>query len=180
MSVLPMTYAEIVILAGILENEQGKHGYEIKKNAEMIFGQSLTISNDKLYNSLHRFLKIGAVTSEVRPIQGKPDRHIYSITDKGRELFRNMIIDFTPAVAKDDNEFFTRVAFFNMLEPEERKKILETRKAVIRERLARNDKYLEICRSKHYVNPVEMMQFIGEQKKSELAWIESIESVLLK
>jgi len=175
-----MTYAEIVILASIMEKEQGTHGYEIKKNAEMIFGQSLTISNDKLYNSLHRFLKIGAVKSDVQAVPGKPDRHIYSITEEGRELFHSMIVDFTPEVAKDDHEFFTRVAFFNMLEPAEGKKILETRKAVIREHLARNEKYLEICRSKNYVNPAEMMQFIGEQKKSELAWIESRKSVLLK
>ncbi|HEY3422798.1 MAG TPA: PadR family transcriptional regulator [Methanocellaceae archaeon] len=175
-----MTYAEIIILASIMEKEQGSHGYEIKKNAATIFGQSITISNDKLYNSLHRFLKIGAVKSEVQPVPGKPDRHIYFITDKGRELFHSMIVNFTPEVAKDDNEFFTRVAFFNMLDPAEGKKILETRKAVIRDLVARLDKYLEICRSKNYVNPAEMMQFIGEQKKSELAWIESRESVLLK
>ncbi len=175
-----MTYAEIIILASIMEKEQGTHGYEIKKHAEIIFGHSLPISNDKLYNSLHRFQELGAVKSEVQPVPGKPDRRIYSITDKGKELFHSIIVDFTPEVAKEDYEFFTRVAFFNMLEPAEGKKILETRKAVIREHLARLDKYLEICRSKNYVNPVEMMQFIGEQKKREIDWIESRESTLLK
>lgn len=173
MIVYPMTYAGIVILAAIMK--RGKHGYEIKKTAERIFGETYTINNNTLYTNLHRFQEMGAVKSEVQPVPGKPDRHVYSITEKGRDIFRDMVRDFPADVARDDLEFYARVAFFHLLGPAERIEILRTRKKVMQER---SDRYCELhkaCVLHNLGYEEKVVQFMGEQTKNELEWIASIQ-----
>jgi DNA-binding PadR family transcriptional regulator len=169
-----MTCAEIVILAIIMK--RGKHGYEIKKSAESIFGDTYTINNNTLYANLHRFQGMGAVKSEVQPVSGKPDRHVYSITEKGREIFRDLVLDFTPESARSDIDFYARVAFFHLLEPDERRKILQTRKNVMEERSDRYGKLREACLSRNLGYEEKVVGFMREQTENELEWIGSIES----
>jgi DNA-binding PadR family transcriptional regulator len=170
-----MTYAEIVILATIMK--RGKHGYEIKKTAERIFGDTYTINNNTLYANLHRFQEMGAVKSEVQPVAGKPDRHVYSITEKGRGIFRDLVLDFPPEAARSDVDFYARVAFFHLLEPAERREILRTRKSVMEERSDRYGRLQEACLSRNLGYEEKVVQFMGEQTKNEIEWIGSIESV---
>src|SRR5208337_3219496 len=120
-----MTYTEIVILA-VLTNKD-RHGYDIKKVAENIFGDNMTINNNTLYTCLHKFEQMGAVNSKIEHISGKPDRHVYRITDRGKEIFKEMILDYSPEIANSDYEFFARVAFFHTIEPEECLDILGVR-----------------------------------------------------
>ena len=105
-----MTYTEIIILATLMN--RARHGYDIKKVAESIFGDNITINNNTLYTNLHRFEEMDAVKSDIQHIAGKPDRHVYNITDKGKEIFREMILDFSSDIATNDEEFYARVAFF--------------------------------------------------------------------
>lgn len=173
-----MTYAEIVILAAIMK--RSKHGYEIKKTAERIFGDTCTINNNTLYANLHRFQEMGAVNSEIQPVPGKPDRHVYSITEKGREIFRDLVLDFPPGEARSDLDFYARVAFFHLLAPAERREILRTRKSVMEERADRYRQLLEACRSRNLGYEEKVVQFMEEQTKNELGWIASIQSAIEK
>jgi DNA-binding PadR family transcriptional regulator len=173
-----MTCAEIVILATIMK--RGKHGYEIKKSAERIFGDTYTINNNTLYANLHKFQGTGAVKSEVQPVPGKPDRHVYSITEKGREIFRELVLDFNAESARNDMDFYARVAFFHLLEPAERSKILQTRKNVMEERSDRYGKLREACLARNLGYEEKVVGFMREQTENELQWIASIESAVEK
>ncbi len=68
---------------------------------------------------------------EVVPQAGKPPRHIYHLTERGIELLQAYLADFPPNLAGNDAEFFTRVAFFDYLEPQERQEILQKRLAYL-------------------------------------------------
>jgi DNA-binding PadR family transcriptional regulator len=173
-----MTYAEIVILASIMK--RGKHGYEIKKTAERIFGDTYTINNNTLYANLHKFQGMGAVKPEVQLVPGKPDRHVYSITEKGRDIFRDLVLDFSPEAARNDMDFYARVAFFHLLAPGERREILRTRKTVMEERSDRYAQLRDACLSHNLGYEEKVVQFMGEQTKNELRWITSIESAIEK
>ncbi len=170
-----MTYPEIVILATLMSRV--RHGYEIKKRAEIIFGDTYTLNNNTLYTNLRRFQEMGAVECEVMHVPGKPDRHVYSITEKGREIFREMVLDFTPEMAKNDMEFYSRVAFFHLLEPAERERITSVRKDVLKERLERYSDLRGACASHKRIYDEKVVQFLGEQAKNELQWVVSLESV---
>src|SRR6266496_2906343 len=120
-------YSEILILAML---QQGpRHGYEIKKDIDRALGGMVTLNNKTLYLALKHFEEMGAVTRQVIPQEGKPNRHLYQLTERGAELLQVSLQDFPSEQAGNDAEFFTRVAFFDLLE------------AILNKRLA----YLEAC-----------------------------------
>jgi DNA-binding PadR family transcriptional regulator len=172
-----MTYTEIIILATLMN--RARHGYEIKKVAESIFGDNNTINNNTLYTNLHRFEEMDAVKSDVQHIAGKPDRHVYNITEKGKEIFREMILDFSSDVANTDEEFYARVAFFKTIEPEESLKIIRVRESVLLDRL---DRYEHICHSSGHTAEGykgKVLLFLTKQIRDEIEWVRSLESDLL-
>jgi DNA-binding PadR family transcriptional regulator len=125
-------YSEILILAML---QQGpRHGYEIKKDLDRALGGMITLNNKTLYLALKHFEEMGAVTRQVIPQEGKPNRHLYQLTERGAELLHVSLQDFPSEQAGNDAEFFTRVAFFDLLEVQEREAILSKRLA-----------YLEAC-----------------------------------
>ena len=125
-------YSEIVILAML--HQGPRHGYEIKKDVERALGGLVPLNNKTLYLTLKRFEEMGAVTRQIIPQEGKPNRHLYQLTERGIELLHTHLRDFEPEQAGVDAEFFTRVSFFDLLEPHEREVILTRRLA-----------YLEAC-----------------------------------
>ena len=127
-------YSEIVILAMLRQRPQ--HGYELKKCIEQALGGTVSLNNNVLYPALKHFEALGAVVREVVPQEGRPNRHIYQLTERGSELLHTYLCDFPPENAASDAEFFTRVAFFDYLELEERQAILQKRLAHLEGQLA--------------------------------------------
>jgi DNA-binding PadR family transcriptional regulator len=124
-------YSEILILAMLRQGP--RHGYEVKKDIERALGGTVSMNNKTLYLTLKRFEEIGAVTRQVVPQEGKPNRHLYHLTERGVELLQAYLRDFPPELAASEAEFFTRVAFFDFLEVEEREEILNRRLAHLEE-----------------------------------------------
>jgi DNA-binding PadR family transcriptional regulator len=127
-------YSEIVILAMLRQRPQ--HGYELKKCIEQALGGTVSLNNNVLYPALKHFEELGAVVRDVVPQEGKPNRHIYHLTERGIELLHTYLCDFPPEYAANEAEFFTRVAFFDYLELEERQAILHKRLAHLERQLA--------------------------------------------
>ena len=118
-------YSEILILAMLRPGP--RHGYDIKKDVERALAGTVSLNNKTLYLALKRFEEIGAVTRQVLPQEGKPNRHLYQLTERGIELLQAYLRDFPASQAASEAEFFTRVAFFDYLEVPEREAILTTR-----------------------------------------------------
>src|SRR6185437_12638444 len=127
-------YIEILLLANLRRGP--RHGYELKKAIEGVTADLFPLSNSLLYPALRRFEEMGAVQREVVPQEGKPDRHLYRLTDRGLEVMLGLLRDFPPEVARHDNEFWVRASFFGVLEPAERLEILRARQQVLAHRLA--------------------------------------------
>jgi DNA-binding PadR family transcriptional regulator len=122
-------YSEILILAMLWQGP--RHGYDIKKDVDRALGGMVTLNNKTLYLALKHFEESGAVTRQVIPQEGKPNRHLYQLTERGIELLQAYLRDFPASQAGSDAEFFTRVAFFDLLEAEEREAILSKRLAYL-------------------------------------------------
>jgi DNA-binding PadR family transcriptional regulator len=122
-------YSEILILAMLRQGP--RHGYEIKKDIDRALGGMVVLNNKTLYLALKHFEEIGAVTRQVIPQEGKPNRHLYELTECGIELLQASLRDFPASQVSSDAEFFTRVAFFDYLEVPEREAILTKRQAYL-------------------------------------------------
>ena len=96
-----------------------------------MFGGTVALNNKVLYPALKHFEEVGAVVRQVVQQEGKPNRHIYHLTERGIELLHASMCDFPASQTANEAEFFTRVAFFEYLEPLEREAILNKRLAYL-------------------------------------------------
>jgi len=68
-------------------------GYDIKKKFEKIAGNFWNASYGQIYPILKRLAGKGLATKSIEKQDGKPDRHIYALTEKGREVLRRWLVE---------------------------------------------------------------------------------------
>ena len=124
-----MSYLDILVLEVLLDAP--RHGYEIKRQVERILGGTVSLNSNVLYPALREFEQIGAVSKTVEPQDGRPARHVYRLTAVGEGTLCAMLREFPPELARSQFEFLTRLAFFDLLEPEAQAEILEARDAAL-------------------------------------------------
>ncbi|WP_439382727.1 PadR family transcriptional regulator [Amycolatopsis lexingtonensis] len=120
-------WIEILLLSKLAREPM--HGYELRKAVEASTGH--TLSNNSLYPTLRRFVDAGAVSRSAEEQEAKPPRHVYTITDVGRELLHDLLADFPPELGLSQEEFLARVGNFGWLRPEERARVLEVRERAL-------------------------------------------------
>ncbi|GAA1317254.1 PadR family transcriptional regulator [Pseudonocardia xinjiangensis] len=133
-------WVDLLLLANL--TAQPAHGYELRRRVEQSSGYAL--SNNSLYPALRRFYDAGAVTRTAVDRQGAPARHVYAITEVGRELLHDMLAELPDELAADEAEFLSRVGHFALLTPVERVGVLDARRRAI---LARRDRVQALARS---------------------------------
>jgi PadR family transcriptional regulator AphA len=85
-------------------------GYDIKKTIEESISNFWSESYGQIYPILRRLVADGLVTKTVEIQSGKPDRHVYELTKKGRqELQRWLGEDVPPKVQR--NELLLKLFF---------------------------------------------------------------------
>lgn len=123
-------WIDILLLAELARGP--RHGYELRREVEAATGHSL--SNNSLYPRLRQFVDGGAVLRSSEEQEAKPPRHVYSITDVGREVLHDMLAELPDDGADQSREFHARLVNFAWLSPAEQLRVLEIRDRV----LARN------------------------------------------
>ena len=85
-------------------------GYDIKKEVETSISNFWTESYGQIYPVLKNLIAEKLVTKSVEREAGKPDRHVYSLTARGRqELRRWLRAGFAPKIQRD--EFLLKLFF---------------------------------------------------------------------
>lgn len=162
-------YVDILTLAHL--SARPAHGYEIKKAVERTLGRRFALNNNLLYPALKRFEDLGAVLCTVEHQEGRPDRRVYHLTERGVEVLQGLLHDFSADLARDETEFLVRVAFFYLLDRPARWDILRTRESVLREHLAHVDRVLPEAERADQRDAARVIAFLTQQIQHELAWI---------
>lgn len=164
-------YIDLLILAEL--RSRPYHGYELKRQVEWILGEAL--NSNHLYPALRRFEEIGAIYHEVERQEGRPDRHVYHLTNQGKEVLHTLLRKFSADLAGNDREFQTRFAFFHLLDEASRLAILKTRHAVLLERLQHRQQALEalalVCEQPQATYAHSLLELQIRQIQLELEWI---------
>jgi DNA-binding PadR family transcriptional regulator len=85
-------------------------GYDIKKEVEKSISNFWTESYGQIYPVLRNLIAEKLVTKTVESETGKPDRHVYSLTAKGRKELRRWLREgFAPKIQRD--EFLLKLFF---------------------------------------------------------------------
>ncbi|MCU6794256.1 PadR family transcriptional regulator [Paenibacillus sp. WQ 127069] len=104
------------VILGILAVEP-KSGYDIKKKFENLFSYFFDASYGTIYPTLGKLEKEGLITKENVVQQGKPNKHIYSITEQGRVKFQSYLeSDIQENVLRSD--FMVRLIFGELADPQ--------------------------------------------------------------
>ena len=111
-------------------------GYDMKKCFESSFGHFFPAGYGSIYPALATLARNGQVEFEELPQDGKPDRKVYSITDKGREALMKGLSNPSPS-HKIRSEFLATLWFAHLMDSEHID-------AVIDDKLQEIGKFLEL------------------------------------
>jgi DNA-binding PadR family transcriptional regulator len=163
---------DLIMLATLLDGP--KHGYQLKKQAGLIFGQS-TIHNNLVYPLLRKFANQGWVTRKTTPGERGQKRQQYAITATGRKILLDRLSDFDPDAARSADGFRLRVALFGLLPEKTRAQILSARKQALQraqERLQEIEQHVQLR-----AYPQEVVSFMREQMAAELLWLHHLQKL---
>lgn len=162
------------------------HGYELRKQLGAMLGPFWQVSWGSLYPALRRLAKAEAVEKVVEPVAAprrgsrtaaKPPppgrrKTVYRITPKGEAMFLGMLEESAAAV---DTEHFTlKLAFFRYLDPEERLRLLERRRAYLTEKLAQFRANLREYRERIDGYTLSLQNHSMAATENDIAWIDEL------
>lgn len=101
-------------------------GYDLKKAFESSFGHCFAAGYGSIYPALASLAENGCVSCEEIPQDGKPDRKVYRITDKGWDALLQQLDNPAPS-HKVRSEFLAQMAFAHLMTPEQVKAVLDSR-----------------------------------------------------
>ncbi|WP_248928123.1 helix-turn-helix transcriptional regulator [Paenibacillus hamazuiensis] len=109
-----MTSQDVIL--GILMN-QSSAGYDIKRLLETVFSYFYNASFGTIYPMLAKMEQQGLITKESIIQEGKPNKHVYTITEEGRRQFREYLnSELQPEEIKSD--FMVRLYFGGLADRE--------------------------------------------------------------
>ena len=100
-------------------------GYDMKKCFESTFGHFFAAGYGSIYPALATLARNGLVELEEIPQEGKPDRKVYSITDKGREALAEGLSNPRPT-HKVRSEFLAMMCFAHLMKEEQVETVIDT------------------------------------------------------
>ena len=109
--------AQTIILGFLMH--AAKTGYELKKAFSLSFAFFSGLSYGSIYPALKKMEEQGLITMRLEIQDGAPNRKVYTITDRGREVFLRALVS-PPALERYRSDFLNRLFFFAYLPPEQR------------------------------------------------------------
>ena len=97
------------IILGLLL-EESRSGYELNHVFESVFSHFYKTSYGMIYPTLKKLLKDDLVKKEVVVQDGKPNKNIFSITDKGKKQFEQYLHSEIQLESRE-SEFMVRMYF---------------------------------------------------------------------
>jgi len=87
------------------------HGYSIRKHLEEMLSKDLELNDGQLYPALAKLEARGWIAKEVVEQRSSPTKHLYRVTDSGREAFQRWLAGVEPDDARERLGFFWRDGF---------------------------------------------------------------------
>lgn len=122
-------YLELVVLALLVDKP--KYGYELKKEIELSYNYVTEVNTNTIYPIMRKFEKNGWTQKKVIPVEGKPNRHVYTITSEGRKQLVSRLRNFDDSIFNKPEEILIRLVYFDWMDIDSRRKILDGRERVI-------------------------------------------------
>ncbi len=124
-----------LFLLGLLRKSE-MYGYQITELIKVHFDFSIAITTPTAYRLLRKMAEDGWITYRDEKVGNRPERRVYSITEKGEAIFQKLLRRSLASYKPADHVSTVSMAFLTLLPPEESLPLLKQRKQSI-------EKYLE-------------------------------------
>lgn len=128
------------VCLGMLTDSEAS-GYDMKKYFESSFGHFFPAGYGSIYPALATLARNGLVDYELVPQEGKPDRKVYRITDKGREALLEGLSDPNPS-HRIRSEFLATLWFAHLMSDEQVTTVIDNKLEEINEFLKLIEQYV--------------------------------------
>ncbi len=169
---------ELAVL-GLLQ-ETPMHGYELRKQLNVMLGSFRALSYGSLYPCLRTLSEKGLIigsdsdgTPPPHALAGKRARIVYRLTPEGKERLAEQLATSGPT-AWEDEHFDVRFALFAQTDVETRLRILEGRRARLTERLEIIRDSATRTRERFDEYTLELQRHGLEQVEREVRWLDGL------
>lgn len=163
---------ELAVL-GLL-HDAPMHGYELRKQLNVLLGWGRLLSYGTLYPCLKALTRDGYIVADTEPptseTLSRRKRIVYRLTAEGKERFAAAMEDSGPT-SWDDEGFGVRFAFFGRTDSPTRMRILEGRRSRLEERLDNVRKSAARSRERADSYTLELQRHGLESVEREVKWL---------
>lgn len=159
-------------LLGILAT-QPLYGYQIKKICDAHFSQLRPMNYGSIYPNLRKLKERGLLIQKVDPQDNRPNRKVYTITEKGRREFQKWL--HQPAVRQPviQDEFTLKFLFSHEMDKQEALELIDRQVELIRSWRTDGEKKGKYAASGYASNAYARMlgELFDEIHKATLRWL---------
>lgn len=123
-------------ILGILVDKD-LHGYELKSCFDERVGDFWSLNYGQIYSTLDRLEKEALVTCDRMAQERRPDRKVYSITDRGRQELDEWLSTPVTRVRALRDEFFIKLVFMDKRDPGAMLDLIEKQKVMYLKQMKR-------------------------------------------
>ena len=157
-----------LFLLGLLRKSE-MYGYKITELIKAHFDFSIAITTPTAYRLLHKMAEDGWIIYRDEKVGNRPERRVYSITEKGEHAFQSLLRQSLANYKPADHVSPVSLAFLALLPPEEALPLLEKRKQLI-------ENYLKRL---HEIASQQMQSYLVLENQqlhveTELVWIQEL------
>jgi PadR family transcriptional regulator, regulatory protein AphA len=128
-----LTTTEYAVLGLLSDGERS--GYDLARAAARTIGHMWAPSRSQIYRVLPRLVRWGLAESREVEQQGRPDKAVYRITDRGIEILRAWVERVEEEPAGGTSVFFLKLFFAGVGPPEAANAQLDTYRRLVQRRL---------------------------------------------
>lgn len=173
-----MSSMDIAILGMIIESPQS--AYDIQKDVEYHhYSRWTKISTPSVYRRVLKLNREGYIQSSIVKGEKAADKAVYSITDKGRERFERLMLQYAKAQIPLLFDFNMVISNLNKVEHETALKLIDTLKESIAASMGESKAYAEEYKDIPLVGRTVFTQQ-GLVYSALLSWLDGFEEQYIK
>lgn len=174
---------QYAVLGLVASKDDGAHGYRLKTECQAISDEFWQTNYGRLYRVLDLLEQQGELLSTDEAQQGRPNRKVYRITEKGRQTLDDWLLQPVDEGAQPlRDELILKLLFLDPDDTDQLCSLIKQQRAIYFKRLA------QIARRRRQLEKAEIdiraTEFVLDgaamRVKADLNWLEHVERTLIR
>jgi DNA-binding PadR family transcriptional regulator len=171
------------VLGLVAGRSEGIHGYRLKADFDVLCDDFWELNYGKIYRTLDELEQCGALTVEALIQDGRPNRKVYRITERGRKTLDDWLlqpIEEHPQPLRD--ELSLKMLFLNKRDSDALYEMVKRQRSIYLTQLARVSKRRARLEKSGYDMSITSLVIEGAEMRvrADLSWLEHIERKVLR